>query len=493
MSLFDIESKKEELKKLEEQTQQESFWQQDTSISSKVLAKIKELKHKIDEFELAQNEASNLIELTELANLEVDEEVAKDILKSTKKLEDDVEKIQLETLLSGKYDRNNAILTLHPGAGGTESQDWAEMLYRMYTRWATKKGYEVKELDYLEGDEAGIKSVTFEIIGENAYGYMKGEMGVHRLVRISPFDAGGRRHTSFASLEVLPEITEDIEIDINPDDLRVDTYRASGAGGQHINKTSSAVRITHIPTNIVVACQSERSQIQNRETAMKMLKSKLFDLKEKEQKEKIAKEIAQKVKDGDVIGFGSGSTSYLAIKEIAKRIEEEELHITAIPTSYEIKALCHSLNIPTVSILEKRPDWAFDGADEVDKNNNWIIKGRGAALFKEKLNMVNAGITYILVDDSKLVDELNKVMPIPIEVYPEAVSSVREALLDLGATEAVLRKAEKKDGPVFTENNNVILDTKFVEIYDALEEDIKSITGVIESGLFMEYPIEVIH
>ena len=171
--------------------------------------------------------------------------------------------------------------------GGTESQDWAQMLYRMYTKWAASNNFTLKELDFLEGEEAGIKSVTFLISGENAYGYLKSEMGVHRLVRISPFDAGGRRHTSFASLEVLPEITEDIEIDINPDDLRVDTYRASGAGGQHINKTSSAVRITHIPTNIVVSCQAERSQTQNKETAMKMLKSKLLELKEKEQKDKI--------------------------------------------------------------------------------------------------------------------------------------------------------------------------------------------------------------
>lgn len=217
------------------------------------------------------------------------------------------------------------------------------------------------------------------------------------------------------------------------------------------------------------------------------------NISNKEQKEKVAKEIALKAKDGDVIGFGSGSTSYLAIKELAKRMEEENLKITAIPTSFEIKALCQELKIPTVSILENKPDWAFDGADEVSKEDNIIIKGRGAAMFKEKLNIANSGITYILVDDSKFVDKLNEKFPIPIEVYPEAVNSVKEALIDLEATECILRKAEKKDGPVFTENNNVILDTKFAEIYETLEEDIKSITGVIESGLFIDYPIEVLH
>ena len=307
MSLFDIALLKKQLLDLEAETVKEEFWQKDPNETSKVLVQIKQIKNKVEKYKNIEQEILNLLDLTELANLENDEVVAKDILKSTVDLENEIQKLELETLLSGKYDKNNAILTLHPGAGGTESQDWAEMLYRMYTRWAAKKGYEVKELDYLEGDEAGIKSVTFEVVGENAYGYMKGEMGVHRLVRISPFDSGGRRHTSFASLEVLPEITDDIQIEINQDDLRVDTYRASGAGGQHINKTSSAVRITHIPTNIVVACQSERSQIQNRETAMRMLKSKLINLKEKEQKETID-ELKGEQKD---IAWGSQIRSYV--------------------------------------------------------------------------------------------------------------------------------------------------------------------------------------
>ena len=283
---FDIASLESKIASLQEETNKPGFWD-NIKISTAVLSELKSVQNKVDKYNKIKENLQNLLDLNELLSLEEDAELIKDLLKDTTNLENEIEALEVETLFSGKYDKNNAILTLHPGAGGTESQDWAEMLYRMYLKWAASNGFDLKELDYLEGDEAGLKSVTFLISGTNAYGYLKSEMGVHRLVRISPFDSGGRRHTSFASLEVLPEITEDIEIDINLDDLRIDTYRASGAGGQHVNKTSSAIRITHLPTNIVVSCQAERSQTQNKETAMKMLKSKLLELKEKEQKDKI--------------------------------------------------------------------------------------------------------------------------------------------------------------------------------------------------------------
>ena len=255
--------------------------------SQKVLKKSKGLKNKLERYENLKENYDDTLVMIDMANDENDESMVEELKQSVKDIEKTTESLTLETLLSGPYDKNNAILTLHAGAGGTEAQDWVEMLLRMFTRYAERNDFGVETLDYLAGDEAGVKSVTILISGLNAYGYLKSEKGVHRLVRISPFDASGRRHTSFASCEVMPEIDDDVEINISPDDLRVDTYRASGAGGQHINKTDSAIRITHIPTGIVVSCQTERSQHKNRDTAMKMLKSKLVELKEREHKEKI--------------------------------------------------------------------------------------------------------------------------------------------------------------------------------------------------------------
>ena len=264
--------------------QEKGFWD-DIKRAEEVTKESKSIKDKIDRYESLVSRLEDVEVLAELA--EEDEETVNEVITEIRDIEKLVDEYKIELLLSGEYDKNDAILNLHAGVGGSDANDWTLMLLRMYTRWCEKKGYKVDTLDILEGDEAGIKSATLRVKGEFAYGYLKAEKGVHRLVRISPFDSGGRRHTSFASIEVLPEISNDADVYINPDDIKMDVYRASGAGGQHINKTSSAVRLTHIPTGIVVACQTERSQFQNKDTAMKMLKSKLVNLKEKENKEKI--------------------------------------------------------------------------------------------------------------------------------------------------------------------------------------------------------------
>lgn len=282
------------------------FWD-DPDISNQKMKELKNLKDIVDTINGLESQYEDIETLIEMGNEEEDAQLAADIRQELDDFISKYEDIRISTLLSEEYDSDNAILKLNAGAGGTESCDWCSMLYRMYTRWAERKGFSVEVLDYLDGDEAGIKSVTFQVNGTNAYGYLKSEKGVHRLVRISPFNAQGKRQTSFVSLDVMPDIEEDVDVEINDDDLRIDTYRSSGAGGQHINKTSSAIRITHIPTGIVVQCQNERSQFQNKDKAMQMLKAKLYMLKKEANAEKLS-DIRGEVKE---IGWGNQIRSYV--------------------------------------------------------------------------------------------------------------------------------------------------------------------------------------
>ena len=282
-----IDALTEEAKELEAKTYAPDFWENQET-SGVTLKQLKRLKDTIEEYEALSTRFDDAVVLTEMAIEEDDESSVEEVTKEVDFLEREAERLRLETLLTGEYDHNNAILSFHPGAGGTEAQDWASMLYRMYSRWGEAHGYTVKLIDWLDGEEAGLKSATLMIEGPWAYGYLKSENGVHRLVRISPFDASGRRQTSFASVEVMPELDDDNSVEIRPEDIEVTAHRSSGAGGQHINKTDSAIRIVHRPTGIVVGCQTERSQLQNKETAMKMLRSKLMEIKMREHLDKIS-------------------------------------------------------------------------------------------------------------------------------------------------------------------------------------------------------------
>ncbi|MGM9652838.1 MAG: peptide chain release factor 2 [Eubacteriales bacterium] len=306
-SALRIDALREQAATLEEQSQSADFWNNQEK-STQALQTLKQLKDKIEQYDQLCSKLEDTITLAELAIEEGDESMTDEIIADVSAIKTEEEKQRIGILLSGPYDKNNAILSFHPGAGGTEAQDWASMLYRMYTRWGESHGYKVKLADWLDGEEAGIKSATIIVEGLNAYGFLKSENGVHRLVRVSPFDASGRRHTSFASVEVMPEFSDDDNsIELRDEDLEITAHRSSGAGGQHINKTDSAIRIVHIPTGIVVGCQTERSQLQNKETALKMLKSKLMEIKEREKLERI--EDIQGVKSN--IEWGSQIRSYV--------------------------------------------------------------------------------------------------------------------------------------------------------------------------------------
>ena len=294
------------MEELEKKIEEPGFWD-NADISQQIMKDLKGLKDNLERANGLTTSFEDIGLLIEMAYEEEDASLISEIQEELQTFEEVFEELRIQTLLSGEYDKDNAIVTLHAGAGGTESCDWASMLYRMYTRWAEQKGFSVEVLDFLDGDVAGIKAVTFQVNGENAYGYLKSEKGVHRLVRISPFNAAGKRQTSFASCDVVPDIEDDIDIELNDDDLKIDTYRASGAGGQHVNKTSSAIRITHLPTGIVVQCQNERSQHNNKEKAMQMLKAKLYLLKEQEQADKVS-DIRGEIKE---IGFGNQIRSYV--------------------------------------------------------------------------------------------------------------------------------------------------------------------------------------